>query len=287
MKKKKPYVVSADIYLLLKKWAKQNNFILPHKKYFENIRDGFSKMMLKIFPEFEFVSEEEISGHILEVTSDHNLPCVSLDPIYSTCDFSIELTRKVNWEKNDMGLQCRSGSPTLLKQLKLLKASDINDVCLVDDVIYSGALIERIIRLLFENGIKVPLVCAGIGIQKGIDRINKTERKIYCKKIYSSVVDEVCERDFYPGIPYSGRSLVGKENIGLPYVLPFGKPGEWASIPVGFQKMLSTFCINQTINLFEEIQSKSNRKICCSDVKRKVPGQPSHGSYVDFLKSLN
>ena len=107
-----------------------------------------------------------------------------------------------------------------------------------------------------------------------------------CAHTYNQVVDEVCERDFYLGIPYSGRSLMGGENFGLSYILPFGNPEAWASIPNEYQKFFSIFCINQTIKLFEEIENSSNKIVDCSDIDRKVPNQPKIGRYVDFLKSI-
>jgi hypothetical protein len=284
--KNKPYIVSADIYLLLKKWAEQKNFVLPKKEFFNELRKEFSNYMLKIFSDFEFISEEEILEHMQMTTLRSNLPCVSLDPVYFCCDFSIELTRKVDSQGNDKGLHHRFGSKSLLKQLTQLKSYKIREICLVDDVIFSGALMEKVIKLLSSVGINVPIVCAGIGIQEGVNRILSTKREVSCAKIYNEVADEVCERDFYLGIPFSGRSLIGNNNIGLTYILPFGNPEKWASIPKNLQKTFSEFCINQTIILFEEIQKNSNKKICCSDIERKVLGQPKTGNFVDFLKSI-
>lgn len=283
---KKPYIVSADIYLLLSKWAKQKNFVLPEKEFFNQLRNEFSNYMLQIFPNFELISEEEILKHMQVTTLGSNLPCVSLDPVYFNCNLSIELTRNVDIQGLDKGLKRRFGSESLLKQLNQLRSHKTKEVCLVDDVIFSGVLMERIIKLLSSIGIDVPVVCAGIGIEEGVNRILNQKREILCAKIYNEVIDEVCERDFYLGIPFSGRSLIGNKNIGLPYILPFGKPEKWASIPENLQKSFSEFCINQTIILFEEIQKNSNRKVCCSDIERKVLGQPKTGSYINFLKSV-
>lgn len=284
--KKKPYIVSADIYLLLSKWAERKNLILPSTQFFSDLRKEFTSYMLKMFPEFEFISEDEIFRYMSEVTRRINLPVVSLDPVYFQGDYSLELTRNVDLDGTDRGLKHRFGSHPLLKQLSLLKDIQIKEVCLVDDVIFSGVLTERVIRSLSHLGISVPVVCAGIGIQEGIDRITTSSRSIYCLKTYDDVMDEVCERDFYLGVPYSGRSLCNSQNIGLPYVIPYGKPDKWASIPVLYQKPFSEFCINQTIILFEEIEKTSGRIIDCSDIERKVFDQPEKGSYVDFLKSI-
>lgn len=281
-----PYVVSADIYLLLKKWAYNNYFVLPEKEFFKNLRKEFSAYLLQIFPEFELISEKEISDHLNKASSATGLPCISLDPIYFSGGFSIELTRTVDLQGRDKGLQHRVGSQTLLKQLDYLKSQKINEVCLIDDVIYSGALMERVIKLLSHVKIKVPIVYAGIGIKMGVDRLLCGGREINCLKTYAEVVDEVCERDFYPGIPYSGRSLIGKENVGLPYILPFGNPYEWASIPTERQEDFSEFCLNQVIKLFEEIEKYSDKKISCSIIERKLIGQPIAENYVYYLKSL-
>ncbi len=282
-----PYVVSADIYLLLEKWTKQKNFVLPEKEFFKKLRKEFSNKMFKIFPSFELISDEEISKHIKEITFNSNIYSVSIDPIYSSyCNFYIGLTRKVDLKGEYRGLQHRFSNNSLQKQLNQLKTYNIKEICLVDDVIFSGVLMEKVIKLFSHIGINVPIVCAGIGTQKGISRILDNKRIVTCRKIYNEIIDEVCERDFYLGIPYSGRSLIGTENIGLPYVIPFGKPMEWASIPSEVQKDFSKFCINQTIILFEEIQKKSKRKISCADIERKVPGQPETGDYLEFLKSI-
>lgn len=228
----KPYVVSADIYLLLGKWAKQKNFTLPCDEFFVKLRKEFSIYISKIFPNFELISEKEILEHASNIVLNNNLPIISLDTIYFSGDFSIELTRSASLDGLDKGLRCRFGSESLFKQLNVLKKSGIREVCLYDDVIFSGVLAERIIRLLSILGINVLKFYSGIGIQEGIDKIeNLFSIEVNCSHTYNQVVDEVCERDFYLGIPYSGRSLIGGDNFGLSYILPFGKPGTWASIP--------------------------------------------------------
>jgi len=284
----KPYVVSADIYLLLGKWAKQKNFTLPRDEFFVKLRKEFSTYISKIFSNFELISEKEILEHSINVVSKNNLPIISLDTIYFSGDYLIELTRSVSPEGLDKGLRHRFGSESLFKQLNVLKKSGIKEVCLYDDVIFSGVLAERIIRLLSILGINVSKFYAGIGIQEGVDKIeNSFSIEVNCAHTYNQVVDEVCERDFYLGIPFSGRSLINEDNLGLSYILPFGKPEAWASIPNEYQESFSIFCINQTIKLFEEIENSSNKIVCCSDIDRKVPNQPKLGRYVDFLKSIH
>jgi hypothetical protein len=281
----KPYVVSGDIYLLLSNWAKEKKFILPEKKFFQELRQEFKNYFRQIFPRFEYISETEIVNHLRFATSRSNLLSISLDPVYYPDDFPLALTRGVDINLVDRGLRHRFASPSLLKQLSAIKMSGLKEICLVDDVIFSGVLAERVIKLLSQLGLEVVFVIAGVGINEGLKKISKS-RSISCARVYNDVIDEVCERDFYLGIPYSGRSLVGVKNIGLPYFLPFGNPAKWALIPEQKQKEFSLFCLKQSIILFSEIEKTSQKIITNSDIERQVPGQPLSGSYLNFLENL-
>jgi hypothetical protein len=274
----KPYVVSADIYLLMKEWATRNGFMLPAREFFRQLREKFSNRMRGIFQNFEFVSEEEISCGLAGLVAGSGLPVISLDRVYFTSELNLEIARLVDESGKDRGLGHRAGTPPLVKQIRKLQTSGIREVVVVDDVIFTGALLERIIKLLSRIGIQVPLVCAGIGIAEGINRINSTKREVRCVRTYGEVIDEVCERDFYPGVPFSGRLLVGGDNVGVPYLLPFGKPESWASIPSEHAAAFSRFCLHQTISLFDEVERCSGKPILCQDLGRKVIGLPADGT---------
>lgn len=122
---------------------------------------------------------------------------------------------------------------------------------------------------------------------EGIHRINQSKRTVRYIRRYEEVIDEVCERDFYPGVPFSGRLLVNHENVGVPYLLPFGHPGKWASIPDRWQVSFSGFCLQQTIRLFEEIERCSDRMVGCSELGRMVATLPRDGTrFVEALRAL-
>ncbi len=283
----KPYVVSADIYLLMKKWAMQNSFVLPKEEFFRQLRKEFSNHMSRVFSDFELISEDEISNGINRIVTESGLPTISLDRVYFESELNFEISRLVNKDGEDRGLGRRAGTPSLAQQIRKLRASGAREVVIVDDVVFEGVLLERIIELFSRINIYVPLVCAGIGIAKGINRINGAKREIRCVCAYDEVVDEVCERDFYPGVPLSGRLLVGNDNIGVPYLLPFGKPKKWASIPSKHAKTFSKFCLHQTITLFDEIERRSGKYISCQDLGRKIIGLPMDETrYTDALRKI-
>jgi hypothetical protein len=270
----KPYVVSADIQMLLKNWAAERGFTVPHGDFFEDLREEFRRYVRRIFPALEFISEEEIARGLMEMVNNSGLVPVSLDRVYLEAPFYLDVTRLVNEKGEDCGLGHRPGSPNFLQQIRVLRETGLTEVLLVDDMIHTGGLLERIVRCLSQIGIRVPLVCAGIGVGAGITRGNRLT-EIRCVRRYEKVIDDVCERDFYPGVPLSGKPLKGGDNVGMPYLLPFGNPGSWASIPPEWQVRFSSFCLQQTTRLFEKIEECSNQMVTCAEVGRAVVGLPT------------
>jgi len=280
----RPYVVSADVRLLLQNWADQRGFKIPSTVFFDCMREKFSLRMQKIFPNFELVPEKEIVDGLFKIVSESGLPPVSLDGVYFKSEMSFEITRLVNRQGQNIGWGNRAGTLTIPQQLDLLRKTGVKKVALVDDVIFSGNMLEMILNLFSSIGICVPVVCAGIGIAHGIKHISYARREIYCVRTFDQVIDEICERDFYPGVPLSGRLLSDGENIGVPYIYPFGKFEDWASIPSEYGPDLSDFCLQQTTLLFEEIERISEKKVFCQDLGRKVISLPTDNvRYVDAL----
>jgi hypothetical protein len=283
----KPYVVSADIKTLLEPWAMEKGFTLPSPDFFNQLRLDFTDKMKSIFPGFELVSEEELTDGLAEMVKENGVVPVSLDRVYYRSQPSIDIARVVDSEGNNRGLGKRADSSLLLSQFRELKKRGLTQVALVDDVIFTGDLLERVSGVLENMGIEVPLIYAGIGIGEGIDKLSANGRKVLCVREYPEVIDEICERDFYPGVPLSGRLVGESDNTGAPYILPFGNPVEWASIPSESQVSFSRFCLNQTIKLFSAIENNSERAVSCADVERKVIGMPKDDTrFVDALQGI-
>jgi len=283
----KPYVVSEDIHLLLQGWAGEKGFKLPPAEFFDQLREGFVDYMQQIFPYFELVSEEELALGLKDLVLASGLRPVSLDRVYFCTDPGLDIARLVGLEGEDMGLGRRGNALLLLSQFRNLQKLEDKKIVLVDDVIFTGDLLTRLVGILAKSGLCVGEICAGVGIDPGIQKLQEMGYKVNCVCRYHDVIDEICERDFYPGVPFSGRLLAGEKNIGLPYILPFGQPGEWASIPDKWQEPLSRFCINQTIKLFRAIEECSGKIVHCCDLGRGVIGLPEDKSrYIESLKRL-
>lgn len=277
----KPYVVSADIRLLLQEWATKSGFTLPQQEFFRELREEFQAYMVQIFKAFEFVSEDELRVGLGRLVKESGLPAVSLDRVYFRSRLSLEVCRLVDQKGDSRGLGNRFGAPSLPEQFRRLH--ELKEVVLVDDIVWTGDLMATTCHNLAEMGIRVSLICAGIRIEKvetkngfrGARWLEKvTGIEVRSARSYEEVIDQVCERDFYPGVPLSGRTLLGEENVGVPYILPFGKPGDWASIPEDWELPFSKFCIQQTVKLFEEIEHSSGSVVRCRDLERGVISLP-------------
>ncbi|MFA6533970.1 MAG: phosphoribosyltransferase [Patescibacteria group bacterium] len=298
----KPYIVSADIKLLLAAWAAKNPeaIKLPGDDFFQGLRADFSACLRRIFPRFELIGETELVSGVKELVEKwicppaalSAVPTVALDRVYYPVpDFSINLTRTMGDRQSEIQLRPRQSFSDLDLQIGAI-ARGIDDlwperkVVLIDDVIFAGEQIELVTKALAAKNIKVVAVVAGIGIDEGRHRIQALGHyPVNCVRYYSEVIDQICERDFYPGVPFSGRTVAAgpDRNIGMPYLRPFGDPRRWASI--GEEHDFSRFCLRQAIKLWQEIERLSGRQLLAKDLPREVAGFDPARRFVSQLKA--
>lgn len=289
----RPYIISEDIYLLLKRWAVENDFTLPSKEFFLDLRKEMADKLGKIFDKVELITEDTLKQGFDSFFKSNKLPVISLDRVYVEVENNLEITRIVDGLGRDLGLKNRSGAPNLKTQLEIIEANFVKtaylqEVVLVDDVIFSGELALGVIEHLRKINIKVVVVFAGIGVAEGVKKIRNYGIAVDCVREYSEVIDEICERDFYPGVPLSGRLVGGANNVATPYILPHGKPGKWASIPKEFQKDFSKFCWQQTSRLFSAIECASQKPVRCCDLGRLILNFPNDDTrYIDAIVSVD
>ena len=283
----KPYVVSGDVDILLARWAARHNFSLPGKKFFTRLQDSLVHTLASMFESVEFIPSAELENPA-SVWESARFPLVTLDRVYVLSSYRIELTRTTLPNLEDGPVGVRGGTPDIGTQLYTLRErlGSERDIIIYDDVIYSGHLLAEACRQIEAAGFSIKKVLCGIGIRDGIQWVREHGWGVQCTaKEYDAVVDQVCERDFYPGVDYCGRTLATDRTVGLPYLLPFGNPVKWASIPPEDAARFSRFCIGQSICLFEEIQRRSRRIVFCSHIDRKLSGFSENGAiFVDYLR---
>ena len=126
-------------------------------------------------------------------------------------------------------------------------------------------------------------VCVGTDeAQKNISHYSLADKGMPCAieyhscRQYAQLTDQVCERDFYPGMPLSGRQHANGDGSAFPYLLPWGRPTEWGSIPEREQRRFSQLCIQNAIELYQCTEKVNNIRLKLRDMSRKFLA--NHGS---------
>jgi len=275
------YVVSEDICVLLSLWAKKYGFLPPQPQFLRGLRTAMKNELERIFGQgkIDFLEADHLIIGLKKLTAESGLMPVSLDKSYFFTNHQIEMTRAVDANLADCGESERFGQEKLETQIQKLSLVLPSEIALVDDVIFSGNGIIRLINLFAQRKIAVKKIIAGISIGEGREKIQKLGAEVVSVFHYANVIDEICERDFYPGVPLSGRYVSNQtKETGAPYLYPFGKPTEWASIPPEQAENFSRFCLRQTANLWRHIGSISGKEVFSQDIWRLpigLNGSPS------------
>lgn len=295
MSERKPYVISADVEGLMSKWARANNMPTVDHDFYAETQQGITQIIDGVDPTYatEVVSEAELGEGLTELVNTQTAgDLVNMDDVYVDASSMIPLhvTRAVGPDfKSLEGTWPRPGMPAFEDQIETIcRRATSGEVTIVDDVVFSGNAIREVADMLATRGIRVSRVLAGIAIGDGREILDKLGIELHSVKEYKSVVDEICERDFVPGAPGSGRSIYTPtgEWYSAPYITPFGDPEGWASIPAegGHAATLSRFCLERAIEMWRTIEHKSGTTIPHAAVPRPLELKPStNQSIVEYL----
>ncbi len=290
LKDKSQYVVSEDIHIFLGRWATKEGFRIPDEHFFTQLRKDMKSALGDIWciENVDMISLEKTRRNIAKCITTSKIPVISMDLSCPSPYGNIHVARSVDQSLNEIGLRSRFGYPSFEEQLAMI-AKKYKEVILIDDVLFSGGMMTDVVERLNRLGTRVSHVVVSIAIGEGWKRVlRETGIKVSPHVYYERVLDEICERDFYPGVPYSGRLVSGLDvDTGAPYIAPFGKPFEWASIPKSKENDFSYFCLQQSIRLWEEIEKKSGRNILSRDLWRVPIGVKKDSlRFVDVLKGF-
>lgn len=279
----KKYVVSGE------RWNFGRKLLFPGVSFQKKLEKELVEKLGSIFGEgvVLFVPERRLREGLARLVAGKP-SVVSLERFYVDTSWHLEISRAVDINLSDIGLKPRAGADSIDRQIAELAAKGLKEIVIADDVLFSGGVLE-VIRKIQNKGIGVKEFICGISIGEGMEKLSDGGLKVSSVLHCEEVIDEICHRDFYAGVPYSGRMVInGKnENIGAPYFFPFGKPVEWASIPKERAEEFSMFCLRQSIMLWEYLEKRGGKSIPCSQVGRLPLGAPKDGTrFVEFLKSL-
>ncbi len=169
----------------------------------------------------------------------------------------------------------------------LFKRLGINEIVLADDVVFSGSVLKTIIDAFKKCNINVIGIRSAISSRDGYDYFNSTlPLGLKCGYLMSKdVIDQICERDFYFGIAGSGISITRNNEIfKAPYFKPYGDPVSRSSIPELEEQKFSLTCLRRSLELWQEIERLSKRKILISELPEKIVDTNENDRVVKTLK---
>lgn len=271
-----PYVVSADVASLVQAWCKDKGWRAPDESFFEALSGELCNLLRKPFGStLRYLSHKEMREYTSKQFTASVAPVVSMDFVYANTPIALHMTRAVVKQGSNFvsaGFVPRAKTAPLTKQAetiaRLLGAE--REVVLYDDVIFEGNTIAHAIELLAKHGVRVVEVRAAITVGAGKRHLNSVP--VFSSVHFDEVTDEVCERDFFPGVTQSGRTLASNTYIGIPYIAPFGDAEGWASIPRAYVPIVSDGCRELTCALYEEIARCNNVQITIADLPRGIYG---------------
>ncbi|MDD4761824.1 MAG: phosphoribosyltransferase family protein [Candidatus Pacebacteria bacterium] len=297
------YIVTEDLCPLIHHWAEKKGFIAPNPNWFgrnhqllrtalDNVLNSGDRVVIvdslphryitgTIHPFLNRLLGREIEFRSIISIDNSYLPENNFDTL------SLEITRGVDAYGNDLGKIARPYCLSVQDQIEAFRKerSGINnDVVVVDDGIWTGGTIKMAIDALRYRGFNVVKVVVGVHIKNRGKVINLgiPVNHLFSVQTYEDdnrpVLDWLCERDFFPGVPFGGRTVIDKElqsfffpedrkTIGAFY--PENKTWlkDWASINDSMNSF-AAFCFSRSIALFEEIELLSGKKVLVRDLDR-------------------
>lgn len=199
---------------------------------------------------------------------------------------TIEINRIVNERGEVIGLGPRPGNPSLDCQLNSIASiADGNPVVLVEDGIFTGSTICFLMDEFAARRIRVTSIIAGLSFPKAKDRIRKKYgTDVVTIKEVGVPFEWMPDHDFIPFAPNCDRVFGGKfgkeilpyythegVSYSFPYVLPFGNPVEWASLPKDHAVSFSLYCLQTALELFRRIDEMNGKSVTVHDLLGSTP----------------
>ena len=303
-----PYVLSADLADIFTKWGSEKKIFVPCRASLKDVVGKIEHALGGIFDMIHIIDDASITNSFQKACSEVTRPIVSIDRIYMSNVLGdaftgyLDVTRAVDERFEPVGLIARpknqAGSAYSVEYLneavrRLPESYLGREVTLVDDVVFSGGTIAKIVRALNDRNISVSSVVAGVSIGEAKATLAASGIGLQSAHHFENVIDEVCCRDFIVGAPHGGRTIVVKNdkstqgNTSLqyaPYLLPFGLPDKWASIPKEKCVSFSLAMLEVSMDLWQNIQDMNGRQISTQQLGCQVFGLPERPSVVTALK---
>lgn len=254
----------------------------PRDDYIFDIQTELQSALQDAMPEDTEVKPVYMSDLADSVISQANAVAKEFnDPvIVSTCPeiadpvdgVDLEINRIIDSQGRAIGIGPRPGHPAIETQIsRNFGQLAGRDIIIVEDGIFSGSTMRHVAKKLGERRLDVAAMVAGFSCtQSSLGWLNHTDYDLHTALSLEKVLDWIPDHDFLPFVPGSGK-LLGAEFNGkaypfydsqkvsyaTPYIRPFGKTDEWASIPYDSTEAFSMRCIELARTIFRDLEKQN------------------------------
>jgi hypothetical protein len=198
----------------------------------------------------------------------------------------LNINRLFNVDGEIIGHGPRPGFEFLEKQFdELARKIAGRPVILIEDGAFTGGTLRSVLEELHTRGIEVPTVIIGFCCTRAKALLKEVFKgELVIVNPIEDLIDWIPDHDLIPFIPNCGRVLGEKVphsfvpietaegvSCAYPYILPFGKIEEWASLPTDGAKELSRFCLDTAIGIFDWIGVQSGHAITVGELLKSNP----------------
>lgn len=198
----------------------------------------------------------------------------------------IEINRLVDTNGDIIGFGPRPGTEFLNKQISgIAELASGKSVVIAEDGAFSGSTIDFLVKQLASHRVEVAAIVVGICFPSAIESLSKSFKgKLMVIEETDKAFEWMPDHDFLPFIPNCGRvlgTMFGDEGMPFythdgisfcfPYVLPFGDPIKWASIPEKHAARFSYFCLNWALKIYDHLDVMNGRRLTIRDLSGATP----------------
>ncbi|MDR1026553.1 MAG: hypothetical protein LBL47_04045 [Lactobacillus sp.] len=304
MENSKFYIISEDIYNLMMGAGTPENYYtsrgykIPDEGLFQELRKDMEYNLRDMFTNVKTFSEKEMDESMNAFAKTSKYPVVSLDRVYINKTPKIMAFLDVT-RINDNGcikLMTRTGSnyvdvntevSIISNKIKTITGKEKPEISIVDDVIFSGEAISDICKMFADNDITVREAFGGICTDLAQKTLSGSGIDVNYGYQIDNFIDQICERDFYLGVPQSGI-FINKEGslFKRPYFSPFGDPVTRASIPEEKSTEFSIKCLDRASLLYKAMEDKSKKAVMVGDLPEAIYNLGNkNAKVVDVIKN--
>lgn len=278
------YVVTYDVASRLQAFRPKTLTIpRPDDQLFERFHMSLFQKVQQALPgiTIDTIEMNELRRKIWEQV-DTRITDLGQQAVLSTCQeiadsnpksegLLLNINRLFNTDGQLIGHGPRPGFEPLTKQYDVLAQKIAGrSVVLIEDGAFSGGTLRSVLHELNSRGIIVTTIIIGFCCTRAkfvLGHVFKGELVIVHP--IENLLDWIPDHDLIPFIPNCGRVLgepsthsfmpVRKAegySCAYPYILPFGKIEEWASLPIEGARDLSRLCLETSIELFGRLGPK-------------------------------